>query len=93
MRLTTVSDIICEAAFGYKTDSLHNPHNELAEAYENLINLQSGPNMARMIAFMHIPGFAKLMGSKIFYKLRKINYWLPGICNSPHFQIYLIFSC
>ncbi|KIK58649.1 hypothetical protein GYMLUDRAFT_694295, partial [Collybiopsis luxurians FD-317 M1] len=35
-------DIICEAAFGYCTDSLHNPHNELAEAYEHLVNLQSG---------------------------------------------------
>jgi hypothetical protein len=35
-------DIICETAFGYKTDSLHNPHNELAEAYESLIERQSG---------------------------------------------------
>ncbi|KXN81951.1 Cytochrome P450 4c21 [Leucoagaricus sp. SymC.cos] len=35
-------DIICETAFGYKTDSLHNPHNELAVAYEKLIALQSG---------------------------------------------------
>lgn len=35
-------DIICETAFGYRTDSLHNPQNELAEAYENLLNLQSG---------------------------------------------------
>lgn len=35
-------DIICETAFGYKTDSLHNPHNELAEAYESLLNLQTG---------------------------------------------------
>lgn len=35
-------DIICETAFGYKSDSLHNPHNDLAEAYEDLISLQSG---------------------------------------------------
>lgn len=35
-------DIICLTAFGYRTDSLHNPHNELAEAYEELLNLQSG---------------------------------------------------
>jgi hypothetical protein len=35
-------DIICETAFGYKADSLHNPHNELAEAYELLLSLQSG---------------------------------------------------
>lgn len=35
-------DIVCSTAFGYKSDSLHNPHNELAEAYENLISLQDG---------------------------------------------------
>jgi hypothetical protein len=35
-------DIICVSAFGYETDSLHNPHNELAEAYEELIRLQTG---------------------------------------------------
>lgn len=35
-------DIICETAFGYKADSLHDPHNELAESYEQLVGLQSG---------------------------------------------------
>lgn len=35
-------DIICETAFGYQTDSLHNPHNELAEAYEKLTSMQTG---------------------------------------------------
>lgn len=35
-------DIICETAFGYKADTLHNPHNELAVAYEKLLGLQSG---------------------------------------------------
>ncbi|KAG6877828.1 hypothetical protein C0993_003490 [Termitomyces sp. T159_Od127] len=35
-------DIICQTAFGYKADSLHDPHNELAEAYEELLGLQSG---------------------------------------------------
>lgn len=39
-------DIICETAFGYKADSLHNPCNELAEAYELLLGLQSGNNLA-----------------------------------------------
>jgi len=38
-------DIICETAFGYKADSLHNPHNELAVAYETLIDLQSGTSL------------------------------------------------
>lgn len=33
-------DIICDTAFGYKTDSLHDPHNELAVAYEDLLKLQ-----------------------------------------------------
>lgn len=35
-------DIICLTAFGYETDSLSNPGNELAEAYHDLVNLQSG---------------------------------------------------
>lgn len=37
-------DIICETAFGYHADSLHNPHNELAHAYDRLLSLQSGKN-------------------------------------------------
>ncbi|KIM92040.1 hypothetical protein PILCRDRAFT_109612 [Piloderma croceum F 1598] len=59
-------DIICKTAFDYESDSLHNPYNELAQAYESMINLQSGTNMARMIAFLHIPGFAKLIKSGLF---------------------------
>lgn len=35
-------DIITVAAFGYNVNSLHNPNNELAEAYEELISLQNG---------------------------------------------------
>ena len=35
-------DIICETAFGYNADSLHNPNNELLVAYEQLLALQSG---------------------------------------------------
>jgi hypothetical protein len=35
-------DIICMAAFGYNSNSLHDPHNELAEAYEELIMMQTG---------------------------------------------------
>lgn len=38
-------DIICLTAFGYRTDSLHDPHNELADAYHDLLNLQSGIHM------------------------------------------------
>jgi hypothetical protein len=35
-------DIIAETAFGYQVNSVLNPHNELAEAYETLVNLQTG---------------------------------------------------
>ena len=45
-------DIICETAFGYQTDSLHNPDNELAEAYHKLTSLQTGnsyPSSFRMV--------------------------------------------
>ncbi|KAG7444977.1 cytochrome P450 [Guyanagaster necrorhizus] len=63
-------DIICETAFGYHTDSLHNPHNELAEAYEKLLSLQSGPNMARLVLFVSLPGGAKFLSSNLAYKIR-----------------------
>lgn len=35
-------DIIAETAFGYKTESLRNPDNELATAFGNLMSLQNG---------------------------------------------------
>ncbi|EGO03799.1 hypothetical protein SERLA73DRAFT_69628 [Serpula lacrymans var. lacrymans S7.3] len=69
-------DIICETAFGYKPDSLHNPHNELAEAYENLIDLQSGPNIARFILLVIIPGFPYLLASQWGYNHR---HWFEKI--------------
>ncbi|GLB37392.1 putative cytochrome p450 [Lyophyllum shimeji] len=63
-------DIICETAFGYRTDSLHNPHNELAEAYEKLLNMQSGRNLARFIAIMVIPGVTRFLQSEWAYRHR-----------------------
>ncbi|KAG6821440.1 hypothetical protein H0H93_010164 [Arthromyces matolae] len=68
-------DIICETAFGYKTDSLHDPHNELAEAYEQLIGLQSGWG-AKIALIMSIPGAAKLISSKWAYHHR---HWFQKI--------------
>ncbi|KAF5367336.1 hypothetical protein D9615_010281 [Tricholomella constricta] len=59
-------DIICATAFGYKTDSLHNPHNELADAYERLLS----PNLARFIALMVIPGVPRLLASDWAYRHR-----------------------
>ena len=43
-------DIICETEFGLKVDSLHNPENELAVAYERLLRLQDG----KFIEILHL---------------------------------------
>ncbi|KAJ6554010.1 cytochrome P450 [Mycena vulgaris] len=71
-------DIICDTAFGYKTDSLHNPHNELAVAFEQLLDLQSGPNLAKLVAILNIPGFVRLSTSEWMYRNRWIFRHLPG---------------
>ncbi|KAG6857715.1 hypothetical protein H0H87_004131 [Tephrocybe sp. NHM501043] len=63
-------DIICKTAFGYETNSLRDPHNELAEAYERLISMQSGPNLARFIAVLVIPGVPRLLGTDWAYRHR-----------------------
>jgi len=71
-------DIICLAAFGYRTDSLHNPSNELASAYHNLISLQSGLNLARLILMVNIPGFSKFVLSRIGWHTRNIWQYIPN---------------
>jgi hypothetical protein len=53
-------DIICDTAFRYKTDCLHNPHNELAVTFEQLLQLQSGPNLTKLLAILSIPGTSSL---------------------------------
>ncbi|KAJ3575027.1 hypothetical protein NP233_g1369 [Leucocoprinus birnbaumii] len=70
-------DIICETGFGYKTDTLHNPHNELAVAYENLLSLQSGPNIAKLILLMFIPGGPKFLASDWAYRNRRVLQKIP----------------
>ncbi|PPQ77754.1 hypothetical protein CVT25_011188 [Psilocybe cyanescens] len=69
-------DIICQTAFGYKADSLHNPHNELAEAYELLLSLQSGPNLARFILLVSLPGGPRFLASDWAYYHR---HWLAKV--------------
>ncbi|KZP30086.1 cytochrome P450 [Athelia psychrophila] len=66
-------DIICDTAFGYHTDSLHNPHDELAQAYEHLLSLQSGANLAGLIALAAIPGVYKLLNTNWAHNYRS---WL-----------------
>ncbi len=70
-------DIICSTAFGYSTDSLRNPHNELAEAYEGLIKLQSGQNLAIGIVIYALPGVTRLFASEWMYKRRWILRQIP----------------
>ncbi|KXN89724.1 Cytochrome P450 3A12 [Leucoagaricus sp. SymC.cos] len=72
-------DIICTTAFGYDTNSLHDPHNELAFAYEKLIALQSGPNSAMLGAVVSIPGFMQFWESRLSWRLRKLIGITPGI--------------
>ncbi|TDL17333.1 cytochrome P450 [Rickenella mellea] len=69
-------DIICLTAFGYKTDSLHNPDNELADAYHKLIELQSMPNLVLFISLITVPGFLRLMKTEWMYEHRS---WLTLI--------------
>ncbi|KAK0467030.1 cytochrome P450 [Desarmillaria tabescens] len=63
-------DIICETAFGYHADSLNNPHDELAEAYERLLNLQTGQNMFRFVFAMTLPGGPRFLSSDFAYRYR-----------------------
>ncbi|KAF7297213.1 hypothetical protein MIND_00954400 [Mycena indigotica] len=72
-------DIICDTAFGYKTDCLNDPNNELAVAFEKLLELQSGPNIAKLVAIMTIPGAARIANSDWIYEHRHILGKLPVI--------------
>ncbi|KAL1685575.1 cytochrome P450 [Schizophyllum commune] len=64
-------DIIAETAFGYKTESLRNPNNELATAFGNLMNLQNGHNLFKVVSFMSIPGAPRLVASEWAYRHRR----------------------
>ncbi|KAJ7172781.1 hypothetical protein C8R43DRAFT_1102685 [Mycena crocata] len=48
--------------------TLHNPHNELAIAFEKLEGLMSAPVIAGLIALMSIPGAAQLTASDWMYR-------------------------
>ncbi|KAJ7915751.1 cytochrome P450 [Mycena leptocephala] len=74
-------DIICDTAFGYKTDCLHNPANELAVAFEQLLDLQSGEDMARLVAGISIPGVAHLLASDWLYRHRTLVGKIPTLRN------------
>ncbi|PBK99440.1 cytochrome P450 [Armillaria gallica] len=65
-------DIICETAFGYHADSLNNPHDELAEAYDTLLSLQTGQNMFRFVFAMALPGGPRFLSSDFAYNYRAV---------------------
>ncbi|KAF8639028.1 hypothetical protein AX17_001780 [Amanita inopinata Kibby_2008] len=69
-------DIICETAFGYEANTLRNSRNPLSEAYEELINLQTGPNVTRFIAVVLIPGMTRFVASDWAYKVHR---WIARI--------------
>ncbi|EJD08216.1 cytochrome P450 [Fomitiporia mediterranea MF3/22] len=75
-------DIICLTAFGYECDSLHNPSNELADAYHKLLDLQNGSNLARIIALVSVPGVPYLFRTEWLYNHRhwmeKVPLFAPG---------------
>ena len=72
-------DIICATAFSYYPNALHDPNNELARAYERIIELQSGRNVAWMIGMTLVPGFMPFMQSDFAWKIRKAIEKIPGI--------------
>ncbi|KAJ3563859.1 hypothetical protein NP233_g8666 [Leucocoprinus birnbaumii] len=72
-------DIICNTAFAYDSNSLHDPHNELADTYEKIIALQNGPNSAWLIALVSTPGFMWYMRSSLAWRTRKLLAMLPII--------------
>ncbi|KIL62982.1 hypothetical protein M378DRAFT_128247 [Amanita muscaria Koide BX008] len=77
-------DIICLTGFGYKADSVHNPHNVLADAYSLRSVAQSGPNLAKLLYLTLIPGAMTLMRSSWMYRHR---HWLNYTQYAEYFRI------
>lgn len=82
-------DIICATAFSYDANSLNDPDNELAAAYERMISLQSGRNSALLIALVTIPGFTRFMASKFAWRIRHLIEKLPQIRKSLSCELIL----
>ncbi|KAF7328581.1 hypothetical protein MVEN_02546200 [Mycena venus] len=74
-------DIICETAFGYKSDCLHNPSAELAVAFESIAGLQTGLNLAKLIFVISLPGGSRLSRSDFLFRHRLLLRRIPGLRN------------
>ncbi|EPQ61077.1 cytochrome P450 [Gloeophyllum trabeum ATCC 11539] len=72
-------DIICRTSFGYDCNSLLNPDNELAVAYENLLKLQSNETNAKLVMIMLLPGGPALLRSEWGYQHRHWFNRIPGL--------------
>ncbi|KAL0580962.1 hypothetical protein V5O48_001054 [Marasmius crinis-equi] len=77
MRKVTL-DIICSTAFGYNSNCLRNPQDELAEAYEELVVLQSLDNLFLFGIVLSIPGIPRLIKTEWAFRYRKLIGLIPG---------------
>ncbi|KAI0059656.1 cytochrome P450 [Artomyces pyxidatus] len=75
-------DIICDAAFGYKSNALLDPDNELAAAYAQLgIEL----NIAKLAELARIPGMVTFLSSDLCHKCRRMFRLFPPIASVESF--------
>ncbi|KAI0029997.1 cytochrome P450 [Vararia minispora EC-137] len=73
-------DIICDTAFGYRSNSLRNPNGALVRAYETLIALQSGPTLAKFIFIVSLPLMPTLINHRTFGPLlAPLFRFVPGV--------------
>ncbi|KAH7904765.1 cytochrome P450 [Hygrophoropsis aurantiaca] len=69
-------DILCLTAFGYKANNLSRFEGSIAEAYEELLDLQSGPNIASFcfgVSFPFVPEFMTSGWAHLFKPLFRFN--------------------
>ncbi|KAF7336376.1 hypothetical protein MVEN_02186200 [Mycena venus] len=72
-------DIICNTAFGYKIDCLHNPSNKLAVALEQMLDLQSDRGWSTWGGNAVIPGVAHALTSDWLYRHRNLVGKIPTL--------------
>ncbi|KAH7919380.1 cytochrome P450 [Leucogyrophana mollusca] len=73
-------DTICATAFGYKCNTTKDPSDPLAKAFGELLDLQSGPNIAGFFLVLAISGMATFLSSEHVYRLR---HWFHLLLASP----------
>lgn len=79
-------DVICATAFGYHSDSVQSDDNELAEAYHDLLGLQSGASSLEFTA--HLSMF-RILGVNISMLIALITF-IPGF--APFLRSHFAFK-